>query len=106
MRAIFARARMQRTVHDRHHPHPSRTEHVPRILITTEAREEPDVLVMLDERIATSDLTSDHFAGQLVQRIAWALADAETTERKPGDHRERLLVRPRERGGVVAGVAC
>jgi hypothetical protein len=79
---------------------------VPRILITTEARDEPDVLVMLDERIATSDLTSDHFAGQLVQRIAWALADAEKTARKPAEQRERLWVRQRERSGVLAGVAC
>jgi hypothetical protein len=80
--------------------------HSPRSTPPSPLKDEPDVLVMLDERIATSDLTSDHFAGQLVQRIAWALADAETTERKPGDHREPLLVRPRERSGVVAGVAC
>jgi hypothetical protein len=83
---------------------------VPRILITTEASGEPDVLVMLDERIASSDLTSEHFAGQLVQRIAWALADAETTERKPVEQRERLWVRQRQRqrqrGRVAAGVAC
>ena len=79
---------------------------MPRILITTEASGEPDVLVMLDERIASSDLTSEHFAGHLVQRIAWALADAETTERKPAGQRERLWVRQRERSRVAAGVAC
>jgi hypothetical protein len=75
---------------------------MPRILITTEPTDKPDVLVMLDERIATSDLASDHFAGQLIERIAWALADAETTEHKPSNDRERLWAvqqkRPRHAG--------
>jgi len=55
---------------------------MPRILVTTEPREKSDAGVMLDERIATSDLTSDYFAAQLIQRIGWALADAEATERQ------------------------
>jgi hypothetical protein len=79
---------------------------MPRILITTEASGEPDVLVMLDERIATADLASDHFAGQLVQRIAWALADAENTEREPVDHRERLWILQQERGRALPSIAC
>jgi hypothetical protein len=79
---------------------------MPRILITTEQSGEPDVLVMLDERIATSDLASDHFAGQLVQRIAWALADAEQTERKPADHRERLRMLQQERSRAIPSLAC
>jgi hypothetical protein len=50
---------------------------MPRILITTEPVEESDGMVMLDERIARGDLASDHFAAQLVERIAWAVVDAE-----------------------------
>jgi hypothetical protein len=38
---------------------------------------------MLSERIATSDLASEHFAAQLIQRINWALADAESNECEP-----------------------
>ena len=60
---------------------------MPRILVATEPTEKPDVGVMLDERIATSDLVSDHFAAQLIQRIGWALIDAENTEHQPAAHR-------------------
>jgi hypothetical protein len=65
---------------------------MPRILITTEPIEKPDAGVMLNEQIATSDLASDHFATQLIERIGWALADAEATE----DHvlGARTLARP------------
>jgi hypothetical protein len=53
---------------------------MPRILVTTEPIQKPDTGVMLDEHIATSDLASDHFAVQLIERIGWALADAESSE--------------------------
>jgi hypothetical protein len=56
---------------------------MPRILVTTEPVERPKAAVMLDEHIATSDLTSDHFAAQLIQRIGWAVDDAESTEHQP-----------------------
>jgi hypothetical protein len=78
---------------------------MPRILITTERADEPDVLVMLDERLATSDLASEHFAGQLIQRIAWALADAETTEHKPVDQRERLWILQQNRSRPAPAAA-
>jgi hypothetical protein len=56
---------------------------MPRILITTEPADNPDAVVMLSERIATSDLASEHFAAHLIQRLAWALADAENNEHRP-----------------------
>lgn len=51
-----------------------------RILITTDRARSRDHSVMLDERIATSDLDSDHFAAALVERIGWALVDADAVE--------------------------
>ncbi|TMK25682.1 MAG: hypothetical protein E6G62_04560 [Actinobacteria bacterium] len=78
---------------------------MPRILITTERADNPDVLVMLDERIATSDLSSGHFAGQLIERIAWALADAESTEHEPADQVERLRAVQQERRPLISSVA-
>jgi hypothetical protein len=69
---------------------------MPRILITTEPIEKPDSGVMLNEQIATSDLASDHFATQLIERIGWALADAEATE----DH--SLGTRTLARGRALA----
>jgi hypothetical protein len=54
---------------------------MPRILVTTETLQEQDATMLLDERIAPSDLESDHFAEQLIERIGWALFDAEDSER-------------------------
>jgi hypothetical protein len=51
-----------------------------RILITTDRTRGRDSDVTLDERIATSDLDSDHFAAALIERIGWALADADDAE--------------------------
>lgn len=56
---------------------------MPRMLVITERLDRTNGEVMLDEHIATSDLDSDHFAAQLVERIGWALADAETVEQRP-----------------------
>ena len=55
---------------------------MPRILVTTEPISKPDLGVMLDEHVATSDLASNHFAAQLIERIGWALLDAEQSERR------------------------
>jgi hypothetical protein len=55
-----------------------------RIRITTDPARARDVAVVLDERIATSDLDSDHFAHALIQRIGWALSDADVTEHPVG----------------------
>jgi hypothetical protein len=65
---------------------------VPRILVTTEPIDKPDDGVMLDEHIATSDLASDHFAAQLIERIGWALVDAENTEYRPIGSRAPTMV--------------
>lgn len=55
---------------------------MPRLRITTNPMGTPDGAVVLDERIAASDLDSDHFAAALVERIGWALADADDAERR------------------------
>ena len=53
---------------------------MPRIRITTESRVAPDAAVVFDERIVASDLESRHFATALIERIAWAVADAHEAE--------------------------
>jgi hypothetical protein len=62
---------------------------MPRILVTSEPVERPKGAVMLDEHIATSDLTSQHFAAQLIERIGWAVDDAESSEHQPISRRWR-----------------
>jgi hypothetical protein len=60
---------------------------MPRIRVTTDPTRACDVAVVMDERIAASDMDSDHFANALVQRIGWALSDADQAERANGPRR-------------------
>ena len=60
---------------------------VPRMLVMTESADQVPVEVMLNEHLVAGDLASDHFAAQLVERIAWALTDAEQAEQRPVDQR-------------------
>jgi len=55
---------------------------MPRIRITTDPLGSPGGAVVLDERVAATDLDSDHFAAALIERIGWALADADDVERR------------------------
>ena len=56
---------------------------MPRIFVTADGsdggREGP---VVLQERVVPSDLESDHFSAQLVERVRWALADADEIEHR------------------------
>ena len=55
---------------------------MPRIRITTDPMGTSDAQVVLDERIISSDVSSDHFASALIERIGWALADADDAVRQ------------------------
>ena len=39
----------------------------------------------LKERVSASDVDDPHFSSQLIERIGWALADAEEAERTGND---------------------
>jgi hypothetical protein len=39
--------------------------------------------VLLDERVSSIHLRDDHAAEQLIERLAWAVVDAENAERQP-----------------------
>jgi len=53
---------------------------MPRVIVTTNLPPsgEPDVL--LDEHISTVHLSSGHAAAQLIERLSWAIRDAERAE--------------------------
>jgi hypothetical protein len=79
---------------------------MPQILIVTDSPQS-DGEVVYRERIASSDLESDHFSGQLVERVSWAVSDADALEHRSAAQRPRLVVdqafrrRPRnERAGA------
>jgi len=73
---------------------------MPRIIVTTEpsAREQADVL--LDEEVHSVHLSTDHAAAQLVQRLAWAIGDAEAAEHTRPQPRLTAARRP---GTLAAG---
>jgi hypothetical protein len=52
-----------------------------RIIVTTDQSEQPNAPVLLDERVCAEHLSDDHSAAQLMQRLGWAITDAEDTER-------------------------
>jgi hypothetical protein len=54
---------------------------MPRIIVTTDTSEIPDrASVLLDESVRSVHLSSDHAAAQLVERLTWAVGDAESAE--------------------------
>ncbi len=65
---------------------------MPRIIVMADpissdlAEETP---VLLDEQVRSVHLSTDHAASQLVQRLAWAVGDAETAESARSEHPTR-----------------
>lgn len=64
---------------------------MPRIIVTTDPVDERDAQlargvdrahspVLLDERVYSLHLCDDHAAEQLIERLAWAVSDAEDTQ--------------------------
>ena len=56
---------------------------MPQILVMTDVPEKPESEVVYRERVALSDLESDHFSAQLVERMGWAMLDANEREHRP-----------------------
>jgi hypothetical protein len=54
---------------------------MPRIQVLCEVAGR-DTEVMLTERVPAEMFSDDHYAGQLVQRMGWALVDAEDHEQR------------------------
>jgi hypothetical protein len=56
---------------------------MPHILVVTESPQEKRRTIVYRERIAPTDLESEHFSGQLVERVGWAVSDADRLEHAP-----------------------
>lgn len=64
---------------------------MPRITVTTDTlAAKGERAVLLDEEVRSIHLESGHAAAQLIERLAWAILDAEETETP---HRELPLAR-------------
>jgi hypothetical protein len=55
---------------------------MPQILVVADSQSEFTNAVVYRERISSADLESAHFSGQLVERVGWAVRDANELERK------------------------
>jgi hypothetical protein len=61
---------------------------MPRVIVTTgEVHRNISQAVLLDEQVASVHLSDSHSAAQLVQRLAWAVEDAERAERSSSPRR-------------------
>jgi hypothetical protein len=59
----------------------TRGDSMARIIVTTDHTERSDTPVLLEERVYPVHISSDHGAAQLMERLAWAIGDAENAER-------------------------
>jgi hypothetical protein len=56
---------------------------MPQILVLADAPQGSGEVVYR-ERVARSSLESEHFAGQLLERVGWAVGDADELESRAG----------------------
>lgn len=54
---------------------------MPQILVLTDSQQSSGEVVYR-ERVAPSSLESVHFAGQLMERVGWAVGDADNLEHR------------------------
>ena len=59
---------------------------MPQIIVTADQEtDRGEGAVMLRERVNVADFESDHFAAQLVERLGWAVSDADEAEHNERD---------------------
>ncbi|MFN8160129.1 MAG: hypothetical protein U0R52_03680 [Solirubrobacterales bacterium] len=57
---------------------------MPQILVVTDRDSAAEETVVYRERVALSDLESDHYSGHLIERVGWAVLDADEIEHGDG----------------------
>ena len=72
---------------------------MPRILVTADGPDGHEATVLLQQRVIPADLETDQLCARLVERVGWALVDAEEVEhRMPSPpHATATPGRPRPR---------
>jgi hypothetical protein len=53
---------------------------MPRLIVTAETGTDRDDAIVHDERLLVTNLDNDHSSAQLIERVGWALEDAERLE--------------------------
>lgn len=68
---------------------------MPWIIVAPDEHSDPRSSALLQERVSLSDFESDHFSAQLIERLGWAVVDADEHEHPPAGRSRRPA--PRER---------
>ncbi|HTR72467.1 MAG TPA: hypothetical protein VMG80_02635 [Solirubrobacteraceae bacterium] len=69
---------------------------MPRVIVTTDPFPlSADAPVWLDEHVQSVHLSTEHAAAQFVERLAWAISDAEEADGEGAGHRPRISRRRR-----------
>ena len=69
------------------------------IIVVAGTPKNRDPAVLLRERVRITDLESEHFADQLIERLGWALLDADDIER--GEQGASQTTRPPRSGSAA-----
>jgi hypothetical protein len=73
---------------------------MPRIIVTTDpTASSADTSVWLDEHVHAVHLSTEHAAAQFVERLAWAIGDAEAAKDAHGEHADQRGRRNRQPRG-------
>jgi len=79
---------------------------MPRVLVTTDPTTRAGTAVLLDEQVQALHLSDDHSAMQFIERVGWAISDAEAAEhaqsRRPSRRRASLEPKPARNGAAAA----
>jgi hypothetical protein len=79
---------------------------MPRVIVTIDPSELPEQApVLLDERVHSVHLSSGHGAAQLIERLAWAISDAEEAEQSRGLRARRRRAARRDARPLGPGLA-
>ena len=60
---------------------------MPEVIVKADSRTGEDSPVLLREHVSDRNLESSHYAGQLIERIGWAVVDATEVEADKAEKR-------------------
>lgn len=71
---------------------------MPRVIVTADTSSTAgNGAVWLDEHVRSVHLSTEHAAAQFIERLAWAISDAENADPAPSDHLAHPRRAPRRR---------
>jgi hypothetical protein len=76
---------------------------MPKIIVEANPARDTDGERTFSERVVTQNLRSGHYNSQLLERLKWAVADAEAAEAEAGPGLEAIVGRPRVMDSLYFG---